>query len=52
MLKKVKIVKVELLKFNKYLVKLSCGHWYINDKTLDKIKDLTQFVNCSKCKHT
>jgi len=49
-LKKSKVVKVELMKFNKYLVRLSCGHWFVNDGTVTKIKDLTQFINCTKCK--
>lgn len=49
-MKKSKVTKLELLKFNKYLVKLSCGHWFINDTTVTKIKDMSQFINCDKCK--
>ena len=49
-MKKVKVAGIELLKFNKYLVKTSCGHNFVNDTSVVKVKDVPDYVNCSRCK--
>ena len=49
-LKKVKIIGVELLKFNKYLVIPSCKHSFVNDTSVVKLKDVPDQIICDRCK--
>ena len=48
-MKKAKIKNIRLLKFNKYLVIPTCGHSFVNDTSVTKVKDLPVYVNCVKC---
>ena len=48
-MKKVKIVGVELLRFNKYLVTPSCKHSFVNDTSVVKLKDVPDYITCMRC---
>jgi len=50
--KRVKVVGIELLKFNKYLVKPSCGHSFVNDTSVVKVKEVPEYMICTRCKPT
>ena len=49
-MKRVKVVGIERLKFNKYIVKPSCGHSFVNDTSVTKLKEVPEYITCTRCK--
>lgn len=48
-MRRVKVKSVELLKFNKYLVTPSCNHAFVNDTSVNKLKEVPDYINCARC---